>query len=195
MIVVFEGIPGSGKTSTIEILQQKLVEQGFACTISNFQESASIVKKLVEKAKNYQFGQPNRNFLFWLSILHHIIDLKEKAQMLNEKEIILTEDCWGSLLAYAEWSFVGFGKDDPFWDEYLKSLNFHPLTFFLDTPVRIAQSRSPWAKLQDSDNARQLRVRYQELAKKFGWTSINGACLIENRAKKCMNLILGDERK
>src|SRR4030042_6806316 len=187
MIVVFEGIPGSGKTSIIEVLAKELGKLGYTCSISNFQNSGPIVNKFILNAKKHQFGETARNYDYFLAISHHIMYLK---MHMKKNEIILAEDFWGSLPAYAEWSFVGFDESDPFWDEYPIFFELETLTFLLDTPVKIAAQKSQWTKLHDAENAEKLTKRYHELAKKHGWERIKFMASLEKRAKACLKIIL-----
>jgi len=191
MIVVFEGTPGSGKTTTIEAVKKKLTDLGYKCQISNLKESTSfVVRRIAEKTKEYQYGETNRNYLYWIGISLHLIDLERRAEKLKPNEIILVEDCWGSVIAHAEWSFVGFTIDDPLWDEYPNCFELKPLTLFLDTPIEVAQTRSLSARLKDPEIAQKLLNHYRALAKKYDWKKIEGMASVETRANLCLKLIL-----
>lgn len=192
MIVVFEGLSGAGKSRTIEELVKVFETKKFSCRAYSIKNSTPAITKLIEKAKQHHFGNPNRNWWYCLARAHQDGFLLDLSHNLPKDEIVLVEEFWGSVIAYSE--FLHFGDisyDREFWENYPKNFKTPiDLTFWVDIPVEIAFQRKVSKVLDTPEIAEEISRRYKELAEKYQWLRVDGIKPWETRAVYCCNRIL-----
>lgn len=191
MLVVFEGLPGGGKSKVISALKEQVPELGYnTCQVSTAESCSPVVARLIEIARGHQFGYPERNMLYWVARVHHDAHVAYISSRAQQKDLILVDRLWGSLLAYANLLHFGIGADDPFWTIYPRAFRSQPdLTILLDISVAVARKRKNSPTLLDDGVAEGVRTRYRELARRHFWQTVNAEEPLEDVVKACQALI------
>lgn len=174
MIIVFEGMPGSGKTTQIALLKEYLESKGYEVVVSEAGKDNKLTDFVRRLALKLEFNSSERAFMFWIMRLLHAIFLDLKLDSLNGKEIVLVDRCWGSLIANASVELKKYFNDD-FWDALGKELGQK-----IDCTILLDVSRKNSLKRKSSFTAenhpvyfRAVRKKFFELAKKHGWQIVN----------------------
>ena len=124
LTVAFEGIPGSGKTTVIQILARELSRRGFKTEIVDTDniEYASLFHSM---ARSYPLGHPARTILYWmLRVQQH-----DTVKKLSDKvDIILADRFWNSTFAF---DVCGNKVPLQVWEWVSDHVTYHPnITFF-----------------------------------------------------------------
>lgn len=85
MIIVFEGMPGSGKTTQIELLKKYLETKGCKVIVSEAGKDNKLTDSVKKAALNLGFDSPERAFMFWIARLLQAIFLEKKFLELARK--------------------------------------------------------------------------------------------------------------
>lgn len=212
IVVVFEGLPGSGITTAIDLLQPKLVPAslGRGVKISNVENflpkeekrKQEVLDRLLDYAKSQPYGLVGRNTLFWLARLSHDAHLSHQAQpagwfQAGDTRIILVDRLWGTLIAHSGLHHIGIPPEDQdFWDNYPEVFVTKPnLTILIDTSIKNAakrfqasQSHKGLPPLED-EILEGIRQKYQQLARKYHWLVVSGDQPIDQVVDDCFKAI------
>lgn len=192
MFIVFEGLDGCGKTTQIELLENKLKEDGYK-NIKTFREpgSTDLSEKIRDIILNFDLTDIQRMFLF-LTARNSLV--KEKIEpAVENNEIVLCDRYTSSTLAYQ-----GYGKNvtDIGVIHRLNNLaceNIHPdLTIFLDVPVEECMRRQKnYDKMENSvmHVYEKIYNGYKQLSKNNNWIVIDGTKPVEEISEKIFNII------
>lgn len=142
LFVSIEGNDGSGKTSVVCYLEEKLRKQGFSVLASREPGGIRIsekIRELILDPENIEMAYKTEALLYAASRAQHI---EEKIiPALNEGKIVLSDRFIDSSLAYQ-----GYGRSlgiDEIYNLNLFAISnrLPDLTFFLEVDAKVAQSR------------------------------------------------------
>ena len=178
--IVFEGIDGSGKSTQIQLLNQRLISNGHDPLVTQEPDGTS----LGEAAGRWLRGYPNLSpltelFLFEAARAEHVEKVIHPA--LNAGRIVLCDRFTPSTIAYQAY---GRGLDVKMVEKInrLAAGGLKPtLTIFLDVPIEAARSRIRPDTLDVLEGQRQefhrrVRQGYLEMAANNPetWLTLNG---------------------
>ena len=192
MFIVFEGLDGCGKTTQIELLENKLKEDGYK-NVKTFREpgSTDLSEKIRDILLNFDLTDTQRMFLF-LTARNSLVEEEIKPSIENN-DIVLCDRYCPSTLAYQ-----GYGKNvtDVGVIHRLNNLaceNIHPdLTIFLDVPVEECMRRQEnHDKMENSvmHVYEKIYNGYKQLSKNNNWVAIDGTKPVEEISEKIFNII------
>ena len=96
LVVAVEGLPGSGKTTVIQMLANALRDQEFIVEIVDI-ETTGHAPALRPITRTYPLGHPARVLLFWVLRLQQYDEI---LRTMARADIIFADRFWGSTLAY-----------------------------------------------------------------------------------------------
>ncbi len=161
MLITFEGIEGSGKSTQARLLYTRLIEQGIECILTKEPGATYIGQKLREILLIPQKEKINKNtelFLYLADRAQHVEHIIKPA--LKEKKIVIVDRFIDSTVAYQ-----GYGRG--FSIEFLEMLNkkvtdnIEPdITFLLDLDPEEGLKR---VKIRNRvDKISSLEVRFEQ---------------------------------
>lgn len=139
LFVTFEGIDGSGKTSTMKALKQKLVEHHFSVYSSQEPGGSEIRNAIRDTIVSKNLEPLSQLYLFLADRVEHIVQLKLAAKY---NDILFSDRYADSTIAYQ-----AFGNEVDIWGLFHNpgdalTMGFNPdLTFYLKIPYREARDR------------------------------------------------------
>lgn len=184
MIVSFEGLPNSGKSTASWMLKEKLCQAGIKTVVfdaDNFGDGVTI-RNIANK---YRPGHFSRVLLYW--ILHfQQEDAIERFQ--DDVDVIIVDRFWGSVSAID-------GSSDIPKDllQIVLSYSTKPdLTFFLDVPLKIALGRKERKSIliNDSQLAKKIDKRYKKLADRENWVKVDAMAEKNIICDKCFSQLI-----
>lgn len=192
MFIVFEGLDGCGKTTQIELLENKLKEDGYK-NIKTFREpgSTDLSEKIREILLNSNTTDIQKLFLF-LASRNAIVEQKIKPAIENN-DIVLCDRYTPSTLAYQ-----GYGKNvaDSGLIHKMNNLaceNINPdFVIFIDVPVEECIKRQQkHDKMEESVMSVYEKIYngYQQLSKNNNWIIIDGTKQIEEISEEIFSII------
>ena len=188
--IVFEGIDGSGKSTQIELLNQRLVADGHDPMVTREPDGTP----LGEAAGRWLRGYPNLSpltelLLFEAARAEHVEKVIQPA--LDEGRIVLCDRFTPSTIAYQAY---GRGLDVKTVEKMnrLAANGLQPtLTVFLDVPIDAARSRISPDSLDVLESQRhefhqRVRRGYLEMAvnNPETWLTLDGALPVDTIAQK-----------
>lgn len=192
MFIVFEGLDGCGKTTQIELLENKLKENGYK-NIKLIREPGST--KVSEEIRNIllynKLTDIQRLFLFLAS--RNIVTNEQIIPSIKNGDIVICDRYAPSTLAYQ-----GYGKRVADIELVHKMNNLaceqvHPdLVIFIDVPVEECMKRMD---IEDEMEKSAIPVYekiyngYKQLSKNLNWITIDGTQDIEEISNKIFNII------
>ena len=192
MFIVFEGLDGCGKTTQIELLENKLKENGYK-NIKLIREPGST--KVSEEIRNIllynELTDIQRLFLFLAS--RNIVTNEQIIPSIKNGDIVICDRYAPSTLAYQ-----GYGKKVADIGLIHKMNNLaceyiHPdLVIFIDVPVEECMKRM---SIEDEMEKSAIPVYekiyngYKQLSKNLNWITIDGTQGIEEISNKIFNII------
>lgn len=192
MFIVFEGLDGCGKTTQIELLENKLKENGYK-NIKLIREPGST--KVSEEIRNIllynKLTDIQRLFLFLAS--RNIVTNEQIIPSIKNGDIVICDRYAPSTLAYQ-----GYGKRVADIELVHKMNNLaceqvHPdLVIFIDVPVEECMKRMD---IEDEMEKSAIPVYekiyngYKQLSKNLNWITIDGTQGIEEISNKIFNII------
>ncbi len=192
MLAVFAGLPGSGKSETIREMLRIFAAKGYQSRHITISNCTLEIARLIEKVKELPFESPVRNGLYCQARAFQDTYLLKLSYELPKEEIILVEEFWESIIAYAPYLHQGIPlSDTDFWENYPKNfLTPVDITFWIDVSVKTAFKRKVSKILPMPETADEISKRFQSLHDKYGWLRVDGEKSWENRAVYCVNKIL-----
>lgn len=183
LIVAFEGLPGSGKTTAIGVITDDLRDRGFKVGIADI-ETVGHAPVLRPITRTYPLGHPARILLFWVLRLQQY----EAMQKLADVDIVLVDRFWGSTIAYDIYG-NGVPKELVGWlGQYLK---YQPdITLFFEVALDVVQQRKRAKTMSDLAFAKRVEQGYQKLADELSWFHVDAAQKPELVKKCCLEIIL-----
>ena len=180
--IVFEGVDGSGKTTQANILYERLITEGYSCTLTEepgATKEGKIIKELLLNP-DFKLTQKTELFLFLADRAQHVNSIIKPS--LENGEIVISSRYFFSTLVYQ-----GYARKVASID-FLEELNlfatdntFPDLVFYIDVLPEerlILAKNESFKKFGSSEGDRiemeglefQNRVRegYHMLAKKYG---------------------------
>ena len=192
MFIVFEGLDGCGKTTQIELLENKLKENGYK-NIKLIREPGST--KVSEEIRNIllynKLTDIQRLFLFLAS--RNIVTNEQIIPSIKNGDIVICDRYAPSTLAYQ-----GYGKRVADIELVHKMNNLaceqvHPdLVIFIDVPFEECMKRMD---IEDEMEKSAIPVYekiyngYKQLSKNLNWITIDGTQGIEEISNKIFNII------
>jgi dTMP kinase len=142
MLITFEGIEGSGKTTQANLLEDFLTEKGYKVAITRepgWGHLGTLIRTIILEERDLVLAPLAELFLFCADRAQHVKDFIEPK--LKNGEIVICDRFYDSTVVYQ-----GYGRklDMRLVNEAAKSsaLNVTPdLTFLLNLPVREGLSR------------------------------------------------------
>ena len=186
LTVAFEGIPGCGKTTVIQLLVNDLANRGFKVEIADI-DTIGHAPALHAIARTYPFGHPARIILYWALRLHQYDVMQE---MLNKTDIILADRFWNSTFVF---DVCGNGISREFWKWFGRHVKRQPdITLFFEAPLGVVQQRKKVEIMSDPDFAQRVKQGYSELADKLSWTRVDATRELVEVKNNCMEIILSN---
>jgi dTMP kinase len=181
--MVFEGGEGTGKTTQIKLLEQRLRDEGHLVYVTR--EPGGRGCSLGEKIRNILKDPENKNmvpeaelFLFLASRAQHVQNHIQPH--LNLNYIVISDRYYGSTLAYQHYGRGLFDFDEILRLNSFATLGLEPdVTFFLDLEPQKGISRIGLKAENDRfDSAKlefheKVRNGYLDIAEKKAWQVIN----------------------
>lgn len=183
LIVAVEGLPGSGKTTIIEMMISDLRKRGLMIEMADI-ETIGHAPVLRAIARTYPLGHPVRILIFWVLRLQQY----EKMQEMAGADIVFVDRFWGSTLA-----FDGYGHGVPhklleWFGQYIKRQP--DITFFFEAPLEIVQQRKKSKTMSDPGFARRVEQGYQQLTAALSWIRVDATQEPVQIKKHCLEIIL-----
>lgn len=143
MFITFEGIDGSGKSTQIALLRDKLLEEGHKVTVFREPGGTEVSEKIRALLLSPDFDiHPVTELLLFSSARAQLISEKVRP-MLNKNEVVILDRFYDSTTAYQ-----GYGRSSlPLQDIHrlnkIASHNIVPdITFYLKISLEEAQNRT-----------------------------------------------------
>lgn len=143
MFITFEGIDGSGKSTQIALLRDKLLEEGHKVTVFREPGGTEVSEKIRALLLNPDFDiHPVTELLLFSSARAQLISEKVRP-LLNKNEVVILDRFYDSTTAYQ-----GYGRSSlPLQDIHrlnkIASHNIVPdITFYLKISLEEAQNRT-----------------------------------------------------
>lgn len=194
MFIIFEGLDGCGKTTQIELLKEKLKQEGIH-NIEIFREpgSTKISEKIRDILLNDKISDIQKLFLF-LSARNAVVEQKIRPALENG-DIVLCDRYTPSTLAYQ-----GYGKKvaDIELIHKMNNLaceNIHPdFVIFIDiSPEECLKRKDMYDEMEKSimDVYEKIYNGYKQLSKNNNWITVDGTKNIEDISNDIFNIIKG----
>lgn len=184
LTVAFEGIPGSGKTTVIQMLAEDFHGRGFRVEIADI-DTVGHTPALHAIARTYPLGHPARIILFWALRLQQYEVMQE---MLNKTDIIFADRFWSSTFVF---DVCGNGVPHEFWEWVEQHITRQPdITLFFEVPLDVAQQRKRVEIMDDQNFARCVKYEYSQLAERLSWIRIDATGELKEVRDNCLNIIL-----
>jgi len=199
VLIAFEGIDLSGKSTQLELFAERLRQMGFAIFVTKEPGSPhskinQIIRKILLNKSYTQIGPRAELALFFADRAQHIFEPGLAGEKLQEGRIVLTDRQWASTFAYQYFGrqlckFITFNELKRINDFFCYGI-YPELNILLDMPVRAALSRARVEKERSRFDKEVLvfhervRVGYLELVRMEPerWVVFNGAQPIEKIA-------------
>lgn len=183
LTVAFEGMPGCGKSTAIEIVASDPRLRGFKVAVLDI-DSSPDAPSIRPVANTCPFNNPARILLFWVLRLQQYDLIQQKRK---NTDIFLLDRFLGSSIAYDVYG-NGVPRELVDWvGQYIKQMP--DITFFLDVPLEIARERKKSKTMVDLEFARRVERGYQELAREFSWVRIDATKTPALVAGQCLDAI------
>lgn len=183
LIVAIEGLPGSGKTTVIQMMADELRGRGLKIGTVDI-EITGYAPALRAIARTYPLGHPARVLLFWVLRLQQY----EAMQELTGMDIVFADRFWGSTLAY---DVYGHGMPRELADWFGRYIKRQPdITILFEAPLGVVRQRKEAKTMSDPDFARRVERGYQELADALSWIRVDATQEPEEVKKRCLEIIL-----
>jgi dTMP kinase len=161
--IVFEGLDGSGKTTQVRLLAQRLEESGIPCLVTR-QPSDSAVGKVMRSATDAKLPLENETMALLVAAdrYQHVYDIINPA--LDAGKIVVCDRYYYSSFAFQGIDGGAFGRVAAY-NERVMAQRKPDITFFLDTSpeecMRRIQTGRNYGGLYDSvAQLRAVRERY-----------------------------------
>jgi len=184
LVIAFEGVPGSGKTTIIQMLAKDLQVRGLRVEIADI-DSSGHIPVLHTIARTYPFGHPARIFLYWTLRLQQYDMMQE---ILNKADIILADRFWSSTLVF---DIRAGGVPLECWEWANQHIKRQPdITFLFEVSLGIAQQRKRTEIMNNPDYAQRVEQAYSQLAGSLSWTRVDATRELVEVRNNCMKIIL-----
>ncbi len=186
LIIVFDGIPASGKSTTIEWLRKRLEQENITVGTVDI-NSGTNARKLKEIADTYEHGAKIRMILFWA---RRIEQDQKMRQLSKRRDVVLSDRFWGTALAY---DGAGSGVPEEVLDWSTRDLLRPDLTFLMSAPLSALRKRDPSPvlspALHDAEYAERVRQGFETLARKYGWIVVDTSRSEDEVHEYCLGVI------
>lgn len=170
MLIVFEGISGSGKSTQISLVARMLRRRGYKAVIFP-KKKYKILKKIKEKAEKFPFVSLIRDLLHWIVRETYELALREFIIHYPPSTIILVDRGWGSIIAYSART-LKLGLDD--WLKISRLFIKPDITFLFDVDYTHAAERKSYSRILGNKKIfESVRRNYKKLANTCGWIIID----------------------
>jgi len=166
-LIAIYGIPRSGKTTQIELLEQAFRRkehktQFVKYPIFDQKPSGEFLNEFLNKGKHEHISERELQLWFTLNRLQYQPVLKER---IDEGVIMITENYTGMSIAYGLLAGVAKG-----WLVTINDLIVKPDISIVLQCDRVIEEALP----NDRKTLRELQQHYQELANEYAWYKVNG---------------------
>lgn len=183
LVVGFEGLPGCGKTTVIELLIRILRAMGIVAVAVDIDMSVH-TPSLRAIADALPLDNLVRSMLFWSM-------RREQYRMVQElreyADVVLMDRTWRT--AYAVDGY-GNGVPEVILDWVGQGLNPPDVTFFLHVPLEVARARKQSRTMRDLCFAKRVNQGYSELARIHSWSRVDATRTPEEIKEHCLEIIL-----
>ncbi|MFA6255950.1 MAG: hypothetical protein WC606_02085 [Candidatus Absconditabacterales bacterium] len=169
--IVFYGINNLGKSTQVDLLIQKLKERGITAeylkyAVYSLEPSGVMLNEYLRKGNPYDFSPREFQLCQALNRTQYEPILKQK---LDAGTWIIGEDYKGTGIAWG----VGAGVDQNFLIRLNSHLLAEDLCILFDGERFVSGIEKDHKHEQNHELTEKVRAVHLELAKKFGWTSVN----------------------
>lgn len=181
--IVLEGIDGSGKSTVLEYLEDRL--EGVHVTSEPTESPAGT---LVSEAEKQDKSPYYDLFLFLADRVEHIEEIRE---LQSKGKTVICDRYWGSTCAYqAASSEIPLKYTEEIQEPFILKPDLTVL-FDIDpgTALDRIQHRGDESKYERSDYLTRVRENYLELADRHGWQVIDAGRELEDVKEKVLSLV------
>lgn len=182
LLVSFEGISSSGKTTAIQGIKRRLKRRGFKVEVVDT-DSTGDAPLLHPIARMYPVEHPARTLLYWVLRLQQ----HDAAGMATDADVVLADRFWISTYV-----FDVCLNDVPqeVWDWVTRYITFYPdITLFFEVSEYVARKRREPKVMADRDLSRIVIESYAKLAKENSWVCINAEQDVDSVVTNCLQVI------
>ena len=182
LVVAFEGLSGSGKSTIIKKLIKTLHARGFRTAVTDM-GTVRHARMLLPIAKKYPPRSRFRSLIYWALR----IEQSEAIKKAENVDIIFADRFWGSTMACD-----GYGNSAPLkiFEWIGESVECEPdITLFFKIPREVARKRKDAKTLRDEEFARRTEKGYEELAESKGWIRVDASREPKEIEQFCLEII------
>jgi len=182
-IVSFEGIPGSGKTTVLLMIQKKLTQMGYKVKVVDI-DFTGLALKLHPLARKFPFGHPARVMMYWSLRLDQYDTV---VKMSKTNDIVITDRFWDSTYVF---DVCTGNAPKEAWDWCNNHIQRRPdLTFLFEAPLEVVSTRKAVEITAKQEVAKTVMLAYSDLARRSNWTVIDANRAVSTVADDCLRRI------
>ena len=176
-IITIYGINNLGKSTQVKILVDKLKNHGMACSLKypiyDLEPSGPMIWKYLRDGNPFNLNPREAQILYTFNRLH--FEARLQKEYLFKHDFVVLEDYTGTGLAWG----IGAGVDKKFLLKINQELLKEDLAILLDGERFLEGKEIGHKHETDDELTEKVRQTHLELAKEFGWRSVNA-----NQTKK-----------
>jgi len=176
-VIVFEGMPGSGKTVHISFLRDYFLKEGYRVTVNSTDNDNELIKTVKGVVRKLPPDSIEQKLYMW--ILHQMQDviltkLVDSENYSADNNIVFVDRFWGSLAAYSSY-YLKRTFTPKFWTDIGRIFQT-PVskTIFLDILYGVSVQRKK-SNIRTKDQFQAIRSFYLELAAKYKWIIVDNS--------------------
>nr|XP_022909159.1 thymidylate kinase [Onthophagus taurus] len=173
ILVVFEGLDRSGKSSQSKKLVENLRNAGHKAELVTFPDRSTPIGSVIKQYLSNKAFDLDDRVLHLLFTANRFEKIKEITEMLNNKINVIVDRYSFSGIVY---SSIKKGMDTK-WCEAPESGLYHPdVVYFLDMSLDDIKSRPGFGdeRYENYETQQKVLDEYKKLSSRFGFTHING---------------------
>lgn len=182
LVAAVEGVPGVGKTTTIELMLRDLEKEGLRTAAVDI-DTAPHASQLSIIAHALPLDNLARSMLFWVM---RIMQYNVIQEMRSRMDVVFADRSWGSALAFDGY---GNGVSLALLEAFGAGLLRPDITFLFSAPLEVARARKESRTMQDLAFARRVEQGYTELAATHAWILVDATRSPEDVKEHCLGVI------
>jgi len=184
LTVAVEGLPGSGKTTVIQMMMDDLRGSGFKVETVDI-ETIGHAPTLRAITETYPLDHPVRSILFWALRLEQYDAIQK---MRESADVIFADRFWGTTLAF---DVYGNGAPRQLLDWLGRYIQRQPdITLLFEVPLEVVMWRKKGKTMRDTGFARRVERGYQELADTLSWVRVDATRAPTEVKERCLQVVL-----